>query len=435
MEEKMNKYPILNERVYLCSPSINVCFRVIIDELFDKSIIEEALKNVCLRNPLLKCSVEIDNDNNAWLVQKDGSVNIEYYKFNEMDWQTWYKMTDNIPFDLSKEPLIKFCIIIGEHTEIIILGHHIIGDGIGYLNLVKDILLALDNRIDITPQIPPFKPADKEFKKTVPLGILIKMFAKKLNKKWRKSRVRFSENDYLELFKRYRAKYSPSLYMALIEGDGVQTILKKAKSNCLTVNEIIASAFSISVMETLNYRKTCLGLAANIRNELVSEPNSCMGNYVTGISAKIHYNPSSGFIVNAKRIAGTMKKKLENMKSRHLLVHFLNEFDKDLIESLVFAAYGNFDHPVSKKLAEAIGERTEDKNIGISNLGRHDFCSYENFKVINIQFIGPAFPANLLKVDVVTVDSKMNLCFRYNEGEINENVVKAICERTIEYLT
>jgi NRPS condensation-like uncharacterized protein len=408
---------------------------VVIDKLFNKTIIEEALKNVCLRNPLLKCSVEIDNDNNAWLVQKDGSINIEYYKSNEMDWQTWYKMTDNIPFDLLEKPLIKFCIITGEHTEIIILGHHIIGDGIGYLNLVKDILLALDNRIDITPQIPPFKSADKEFKKTVPLSILIKIFAKKLNKKWRKNCVRFSENDYLELFRRYRAKYSPSLYTALIEGDGIKKILEKAKSNCLTVNEIIASAFSISVMETLNCRKICLGLAANIRNELVSEPNNCMGNYVTGISAKIHYNPSNGFILNAKKMAGTMKKKLRNVKSRHLLVHFLNEFDKDLIESLVFAAYGDFDHPVSKKLAKSIGERTEDKNIGISNLGRHDFCDYESFQMINIQFIGPAFPANLLKVDVITIGSKMNLCFRYNAEEINESVVKIICEKTIEFLT
>jgi NRPS condensation-like uncharacterized protein len=408
---------------------------VVVDKLFDKSIIEEALENVCLRNPLLKCSVEIDNDNNAWLVQRDGSINIEYYKFTEMDWQTWYKKTDNTPFDLLKNPLVKFCIIAGEHTEIILLGHHIIGDGIGYLNLVKDILLALDNRIDITPQIPPFKPADKEFKETVPLGLLIKMFAGKLNKKWRKSRVRFSENDYLEFFKKYRAKYSPSLYMALIEGDDIRKILEKAKSNGLTVNEIIASAFSISVMKTLNYRKACLGLAANIRNELVSEPNNCMGNYVTGISAKIYNKPSDDFILNAKKIAGTMKKKLGSMKGRHLLVHFLNEFDKDLIESLVFAAYGGFDHPVSKKLAELIGERTEDKNLGISNLGRHDFGGYETFKVINIQFIGPAFPANLLKVDVITIDSKMNLCFRYNEGEIKGNVVKTICEKTIELLT
>lgn len=430
----MYKFPILNERVYLRSPSINVCFRAVVEKTFEKNTIEETLKKVCLRHPLLKCIVEIDNDNNAWLVQKDCSIKIEYYKFNEMDWQTWYKKTDNIPFDFSKEPLVKFCIITGKNTEIIILGHHVVGDGIGYLNLIKDILSALDNRIDITPQIPPFKPVDMEFKKTVPLGFLPKMYAGKLNKEWRKNRVRFSENDYLKYFKRYREKYSPNFYTSSIEGDNVKKMLEKAKLNGLTVNDIIASAFCISAMEILNCKKSCLGTAANIRNEIVSEPNNCMGNYVTGISAKIHYDSSNNFLSNAKKIARILKKKLGNSKNRHLLVHFLNEFDKDLIESLVFAAYGDFAHPISKKLAELIGERAENKNLGISNLGRHDFNGYENFKVVDIQFIGPAFPANLLKVDVITAGNKMNLCFRYNEGEIKENVVKTICDKTIELL-
>jgi NRPS condensation-like uncharacterized protein len=274
----VEKYPILNERLFLRSPSINVCFRVVVERVFDRRIIEDAFKKVSIRHPLLNCFVEKDN-NNAWLVQSNNSISIEYYKSNEMDWQTWYIKTDSIPFDISQAPLVKFCVITDIYTEIIILGHHIIGDGIGYLNLVKDILLALDNRIELTPRLPPYKLTDRKFKETVLLTSGIQFYANCLNKKWKKSRVQFSENDYLTFFESYRNKYKPNFVIASIEGDSLTNLLKESKSNGLTINEIIASAFSVAVMEVLKCNKIGLGVAVNIRNELISEPNDCMGNF------------------------------------------------------------------------------------------------------------------------------------------------------------
>jgi len=308
----MEKFPMLNERLYLRSPSINVCFRAIVEGIIDKTKIEKALENACIRHPLLNSLVEIDNKNNAWLVQKNDSIGIEYYKSNEMNWQSWYKKTDSIVFDFLKGPLIKFCVIIGNNTEIIIVGHHIIGDGIGYLNLTKDILLALDTKLDTTPQIPPYEPNDKYFKETVLLDSGVHSFAASLNEEWRKSRVRFSEKEYFDFFECYRNKYNPNLYMASIEGSQLNKILEKSKLNGFTVNEIIASAFSLAIMEILNKNEIRLGVAANIRNELVSEPNNCMGNFVTGISTKAYYDPSKDFMANAGTITAAIKDQLQN---------------------------------------------------------------------------------------------------------------------------
>jgi NRPS condensation-like uncharacterized protein len=418
----------------LRSPSINVCFRTIIEGIFDKNKIEKALETICIRHPLLNSLVEIDNDNNAWFVQRNCSISIEYYNSNEMDWQVWYKKTDYIAFDFLQGPLIKFCVITGKNTEIITLGHHIIGDGIGYLNLTKDILSALDNKLDTSPQIPPYKPADKYFKETDLLDCGVHSYANGLNEEWKRSRIRFSEKDYLAFFECYRNKYSPNLLMASIEGDRLNKLLEKSKLNGLTINEIIASAFSLAVMEILKKSEIRLGVAANIRNELVSEPNNCMGNFVTGISTKTYYDPSNDFLSNAKTIATAIKNQLHNNKSRHLIVHFLNEFDKDLIESIMFVAYSNFEHNVSKKLAELIGEQSENKGLGTSNLGQHNFSNYENIKIVDIQFIGPAFPANLLTVGLITVNGKLNLCLRYNEMEIKTDTVKTIYEKAVELL-
>jgi hypothetical protein len=54
----MDKLPILNERLYLRSPSINVCFRAIVEEPLDKNTIEKALEKVCIRHPLINCFSE-----------------------------------------------------------------------------------------------------------------------------------------------------------------------------------------------------------------------------------------------------------------------------------------------------------------------------------------------------------------------------------------
>ena len=427
----MEKYPILNERLYLRSPSINVCFRVIIEGMFNKNTIEEALLKVYVRHPFLNCSVNIDNDNNAWLVKNNKSINLDYYNSNEMDWQTWYQKNDNIPFDFLNGNLVKYCVIVGKNTEIIILGHHIIGDGIGYLNVVNDILLALDNRIELKPQIPPFK---TNFKETKKLNLVEKIYAKSINKKWKISRKQFSENEYVSFFQKYRNKYKPNFFMSLIENENLKKLLEHSKLNGLSVNEIIASAFSLAFMEIMDRNETRLGVAANIRNELVSEPNNCMGNFVTGISANINFNHQNDFISSAKGITLKIKEQLGNLKNRHMVVHFLSEFDKDLIESLMFAAYGDFEHTSSKKLAELIREKTENKGLGISNLGRFEHNVYEKFNLLDLQFIGPSFPANAITVGIITVNNKMNICVRYNEGELKIETVKTIYEKAMELL-
>ncbi|GHV88762.1 hypothetical protein AGMMS50267_11220 [Spirochaetia bacterium] len=432
----MNKIPLLNERWLLGSPNINLCFRIIIEWKFSTNDFEKAINNVCKRHPILNYTVETDAENNPWFVSNTGHIGIEFYNSNEMpDWQDWYKKIDGIPFDFRRGPLVKFCIIFDTNkTEIIILGHHFIGDGIAYLNLSKDILLALDNKIDINPQIPPLK---STLKTKNNLDFFTKLYAQKLNKKWRKNRVIFSENDYHTFFEQYRKKYIPQMYMESIKEIDLNKVIQKGKNHGLTVNELITSAFAVAMVELSGHyptEKIRLGVAANIRSELVEEPYNCMGNYISGTVAKIKYASKKNFILNAHDIAAILKGQLKVPKSRYLALNFFNKIDKDFLEAAMYATYGNYSIPVAKQLGAIIGERTENKGIGISNLGKHDFNKLTNLKVLDIQFIGPAFPANLLSVGIITVNNKLTINLRYNEMEIKTDIIKRIYKRTIELL-
>lgn len=435
----MIKLPVLSNEIFLLnSPNINICHRIVIEPAVNKNQIENALEKIGIRHPLLKCSIETDNNNKKWFVQNVDSMAVEYYQSTEMDWQKWYNKTDNIPFDFAHGPLVKFCVIFGSNTEIIILCHHIIGDGVAVINMETDLLAALDNNIDSRPIIPSLDPEDRHFKKTIPLDNQTKLYTAEMNNEWRKNRVQFSENDYSVFFKKYRETYRPNFYLASIEGNIYETLLENCRANRLTVNELLTAAFSGAILEISKYyskNEIRIGIAINIRDEIVSQPLSCMGNYVSGMYVKIKYNPADCFLSNAAEISKIIKEHVTDIQKRHFALHFLNELDKELIQSVMFAAYGGFNHPVSKKLADVMGERIANKGIGITNLGRYTLNDYNNFKVMDIQAIGPAFPAHFLTIDIITVNNKMHFCIRYNEAEIETDVVKRIYEKALVLVT
>ena len=315
----MEKLKIATERLFLRSPNINVCFRISIDGNFDPNDFSLAIDNVCKRHPLLKCAIEIDHDHNAWFAPNANPIEVEYYKHEEMpDWKNWYKKTDNMPFDFIHGPLVKICALVGNNqTEIIILGHHIIGDGIGYLNLAKDILSALDGELETIPLMPP---SNNKFIRGKKIGLLSGLYAQKLNKAWRKNKTHFSENDYLEFFRDYRAKFIPQIYMDSINENDLKKLKAICKLNKLTVNELVTSAFTAAFAAD---REARIGVAASTRGELTAKPYYCMGNYVTGISIKVNCVSGNDFMSNVRNITEMLRCELTDVKKRHAIGNFL----------------------------------------------------------------------------------------------------------------
>jgi NRPS condensation-like uncharacterized protein len=433
----MDKTKILSERLFLRAPNIHVCFISRLEGNFTDGHFNEAVKTVCQRHPVLECTIKIDEDNHAWLIPGTGHVGIEFHSADEgLTWYDWYKKTDAVPFNFSAGPLVKICVIRHESlTELIIFGHHVIGDGMGYLNLTKDIIAALDGNSDITPLIPPLQ---NDLKDNIRLGFLPRIVARKLNKKWALNRHAFSEEEYCTLFKQHRAKFPPGMYTDFIEGAELSSLIAVCKTTGLTVNEVISSAF-VGAMLGLRHiypKKTIdLGIAVNIRNDLTIPLPDSMGDYVSGVTVYTRYNNKKSFIDNAKHIAKDTRKKLNNKKSRLLAVNFLGEIEKDFIESTQFAAYGDYKNPVSKKLCHMIGSiNARTKGVGISNLGRQNFMQYNSFKLLDVLFVPPVFPYSMVTVGIITTNNKLNFVLRYAKSEISDDTVKMIYKNAKELM-
>lgn len=369
----MDKRKMGNERIHFRSPNINVCFKAEIIGNFAEDDFRRAIDVISLRHPIVNCVVNLDDTGNAWYVLGKGTVGIEYYSNVSLTaWREWYEKIDGTPFDFEHGPLVKIGVFCnGNTTDIVIIGHHILGDGLGYLNLLKDILSSLDGRPNTIPLLPPERII---LNKNIKLGLLSEYFAKKLNKSWKASAKVFSSEDYINFFNSYRQKNPPCMFLDSIDGVEVTKLLEACKKNNITVNEAIATAFTAAFQQTDDERyannQIRFGSAASVRNELKEPAPGCMGNFVTGVAVTVHYDGDKSFAENAKNLASNLRKELLKPKSRYLILNFLNLLDKEFIESAIFAAYDNYDNPASKKLGELLGERGYDKGIGISNLGK-----------------------------------------------------------------
>lgn len=423
----MNKLLMTGERLFFRAPNINVCFRVELEGSFTGEQAEGALEMLCRRHPLLKCTVQIDENNRAWYIPGAGKLGVEFHGA-ELDWQDWYEKTDSLPFDFAHGPLVKICVIRNAgKTELLLLGHHIIADGIGYLNLTRDLLLALDGSLDTTPQ--PLQPREN-FRQGARLGFLPKIVARQLNKQWALDPRAFSEAEYRALFESHRRRFPPGMYHDCIEGAALTELLSSCKRAGITVNEAITMAFAAAML-SLGGRYSAdsipVGLSVNVRNDLRASAAHCLGDYVAGFLVKAAYDGARDFISNAKRLAPALRKVLHHPRPRLRSVLFVEALDPALIESTQFASYGDYGNGVSKKLAAIIGSLSDHRGLGVSNLGKPAFDQYRSFTLRELRFIPPVFPHSLVIVGVVTANNKLAITLRYAKSEITMDAAEALC--------
>jgi len=231
----------------------------------------------------------------------------------------------------------------------------------------------------------------------------------------------------------YRSKYTPALYLNSLDKKSTDKIISKCHQNKITVNEALITAFLYSIQKTdeKHIGKTDeVGVAINVRNELTPHPGESMGNFVSGILVKIKYDYSSSYWQNVRTIGIKLKKKLRNPKSRFGVLNLLAALDPELIDSIGFAKYGNYDNMVSKKLADIIGERTIDKGIGVTNLGKFDMKLINSrFEINDVVFIQPTYPANDINIGVLTLNNRMTFCLRFLKSDKSYELVdKIFCD-------
>jgi Uncharacterized protein containing a NRPS condensation (elongation) domain len=341
------------------------------------------------------------------------------------NWKDLISTNEKIPFAIEKGELIRAFVIPSEgKMSLLIMAHHLVGDGKAIIYFLEDIMNALSGK---KIEYKPFHTFNTDsLPKEAKLPLPIKLYANKLNKKWHRNSTCFDWKDYYKIHKAYWKDRSSQIIYHTFSSEEVRNIRLRAKAMGITVNSYILAAFLKSQKSIRS-----VGIAISVR----SEHNRTMTNQVSGIRINHIYSEKMSFNENAKQIHKKVQKKIRHPGKKYLPLQFVPLFSPTLIDSTLLYTHGLYHSETSKKLAKILGYKNgRTRDLGISNLTRLDMpLSYGSYKIANTLFIPPAISYARRPIGISTLDGVMNISYHFmNDKKKKEE--EAFFQRAMEYL-
>ncbi len=401
---------IAKERTHYYAPSINVVMVLTISGAPVDQDIRSAINKAVSRHGILNCKVYQDDIGEIFYSPiQDSNVKIETRKLhNKDDWRIIIAEQERVPFNFESGELIRFFILQhAEKTQLVIIAHHLAGDGISILHLARDIMTSLKNPKEEFEFIPVKLYEESDIPKDAKLNFFLRIMMKSINKQWNKNKKIFTYNEYKEMFCNFWSERKTNILLGEISGIDLQQLYQSCKEHGITINSAIVTAFLTAVEN-----ETVVGLAASIRPKGFEG----MGNYATGISIRYKMNPAKPFWDNAVLVHKLIYEKLNNSSKKFFLLRFMIGLAPTLIDAAYFNAFAGFHNPIAAKASNMFGYNGNPRGISITNLTKADIPSqYGKYQIDDIVFIPPLVPNTKRIIGVVTLEDTMTVTMQYED--------------------
>ncbi|MFC1947462.1 condensation domain-containing protein [Chloroflexota bacterium] len=379
---------------------------------------------------------------------------------SETHWQEVLKKECKIPFEFNSRPAIRFILVQSpSESDLIILCHHIICDGMSLAYLARDIMLYLGDPACEVEVLPPPVPMDLN---NIPGGVglngLAKMFIKRVNRKWDTHRIHFDMEDYQTICEAYWEKFNHGMITLELSDSETSLLVDNCRREKVTVNSALTAAFigALYIILSDEFHDTRVTIAGNVRDRLPVSAGEAMGFFAGGVPLKYKYDIDSSFWDNARRFH---KKAVPSFTDKNLLkelipwlyldASILEAFNFKKIGAIVSARYPRYQklfgfsrrEDVVSALLKRSNLDTFDKTVmgtAVTNLTRLDFPkTYGALELERlIMYPGGAFPlvnVNLV-VGAVTCSGKLSLILEYAEEKIGPEAMNRIKEKALDFL-
>ena len=465
MSEEIQSYerkltPI--ERLFTHSPYSTVTVVARIRGTVSKSMLRDAVSKVQQRHPNLRVRILEDDEGDPWFRSegaKDIPVKIVPRKSDD-HWSDVVRESCQIPFDFDVRPAIRFILVQSPTTsELIILCHHIICDGMSLAYLARDLMDHLGDPAREVEVLPDPAPIDRDnIPQDVSMNALVKYFINRINRKWKKVKVVFDQEDYTTLNRAYWMNYQHQL--ASIELSEAQTseLVDRCRTEKVTVNSALSAAFvgAQTIVQDQAPHHPSVGVAGSLRDRLQRPVGEVMGFYAGIVTRKFEYNLGSGFWENARRFHQQVRPLFTN---KNLFKDLLTwcYLDPTILEAIPFKKLGGLvpqkasryqklsafaarDDVVQSILKRDKMESLDRITMGtaVTNLTRLDFPT--RYGALELERLimkpGGAFPlANVnLVLGAVTCAGRFSLLVEYVEGSIDSASMEMIQDKALEFL-
>jgi len=410
------------ERIWIFSPVNSIVIKVDIKGIIGEEKLKDAISNTLNHYDMFHQKIFIDNEGKAYYKSTDMYEPI--VKSMECDWMEVVKEQEKIPFEIDKGEFIRFFYTKTETgMSILIIAHHIAGDGISFAYFVEDILRSLSGEKIEHKKLELFNMDNlpKEARLRAPMTWLLKY----MNRNWKKTEKIFNFSDYYSMCKKYWEHKETSIYTYYLEDEIYDSLYRYSKENKITINTIITTALIRASGEFSD-----VGMAVNIRNKGFTG----MGNFATGISVKHQYDEKKSFAQNARNVQRKIYDKLNNPSKKYFLLQFMRSINPTLIDAIYFNACGDFSNKTAEIFSKMFGYNGNPKGISITNLTKLPIQMKQgDYEIENIIFVPPLVLNARRIVGVASYGKRIVLSLHINnDDEAEEN--RKFFYKGMEYL-
>lgn len=401
---------IYSERVNLFEPNVYIQFLVQIEgePFIDELVL--AVKAAFAANEATLSRIVLEKDGMAFYEKMNESgCNVIV---TQKDWKDLIRENEKLPFNIDKGELMRvFVIPSGGELSLLIMAHHLVGDGKSITYFLEDVMNALaGKKLE-------YKPLHLITPNSLPkeLPLYIKLYVNKFNRKWKRRGRNFTWKEYYDIHKIYWKERSSEVICETFTMEEVNTIRLYAKEMKVSVNSYIVAAF----LEADSGNST-IGIAVDAR----MDHNRFISNQTTGISVDYTYSEKISFEENARIIHQKIYKKLDRPIKKYFVLKFMALFIPTLIDSVLLYTYGLYQNKVTQKLAKVLGYMEgKTRELGITNLTKLDIPNtYGPYRINGALFIPPVVSYAKHIIGISTIEDGMTISYHFmsNQDEAKE---------------
>ncbi|HKM34779.1 MAG TPA: condensation domain-containing protein [Lachnospiraceae bacterium] len=391
----MKKY-ILTERSDLFEPNVYISLVVSLSGSVSIEKIKNAVMQAYKANEATMSKVVLQENGEAFYQKMDCSgcrVIIEH-----RDYGSIISESEKQPFAIKNGEMIR-TYIIPEDTgfTLLIMAHHLVGDGQSILIFLQDMIDCLSGK---TVDYKPMELVDPvRLVKKFHMPYYIRAFCKICNRKWKKQGRNFTWEDYETIHLRYWEKHHSELFIQTYSADEIKSMCPQG----ITVN-----SFMVTKLSALYPESASIGIPVSIREQSCS-----MSNQTSGIKIAFTYNKELSYEENVSEVHGKISQAIHNKFTKYMVLPFVAMIHPTLMDAVIMQAYGLYQNDLSERVGTASGYFGKNKrDLGITNLMKVNIsCDCRDFQLADILFIPPKVAYSKAIIGIITYQDKMHVCW------------------------
>jgi len=427
-----------------------------------ESMVRDAISKVRQRHPNLRVRIVDDENGNPWLTSEGaGEIPVEtVHRESDDHWIRVVQESCQIPFDFDVRPPIRFILIQSPATsELLILCHHILCDGLSLAYLARDLMVHLGDPSREVEVLPDPVPIGRDnMPEDVSANAVVKFFVNRMNKKWAAEKVVFDQEDYPNLSAAYWKHYQHQVLSVELSEAQTSALVERCRKEEVTVNSALAAAFAGAQTLVQGERPfhSSISVAGSLRDQLPKPAGEVMGFYAGVAQPKYKYDISRGFWDNARQFHLKVRPLYtnKNLFQDALVWSYL---DPTILEAISYKTLGGLVPEGSSRYQKLSAFSTRDDTVlrilkrdkmdsldrilygtTVTNLARLDFPrAYGALELDRlIMKPGGAFPLvnfNLV-LGAVTCAGKLSLLVEYVEDNVEVSTMEEIKDKALQFL-